>query len=186
MNDDADEPRRASDARFAGRRAELCGALRGLLGARRAPEPLADADQAASLAAEAGASHRAVRQHAWAVVRQTWPAEDRGGVAAVLQAMSVHLGPRTAWLILPGREPQAVPIDSEAVLDNPLGFAALADGELVVLDQSVPAGLWLLGPASGSSTGAHLWELDVWGAEPWLSAATRALREQGASGPSTD
>ena len=30
------------------------------------------------------------------------------------------------------------------------------------------------------------WELDVWGAEPWLSAATRALREQGASGPSTD
>jgi hypothetical protein len=67
-----------------------------------------------------------------------------------------------------------VAVESDAVLDNPLGFAALAGGELVLLDQEVPAGIWLGGPAAG--TGG--WELEVWGAEPWLSAATRALREQ--------
>jgi hypothetical protein len=55
-------------------------------------------------------------------------------------------------------------MDTEAVLDDPLGFAALAGGELVLLDQSVPAGLWLLGPPPELPAGrADLWELDVWG-----------------------
>jgi len=178
MTDDSNEsPRRASDARFRQRRAELADALRGLLGSRAAAEPLDDADRAAALAAEAGAAHRAGRRHAWAVVRRRWGGDERAAVAALVHAVSAHVGSRPAWLILPGREPQAVAVESDAVLDNPLGFAALAGGELVLLDQEVPAGVWLAGPAAG--VGA--WELEVWGAEPWLSAATRALREQPAS-----
>jgi len=70
-----------------------------------------------------------------------------------------------------------VPLQVDAVLDNPLGFASLGEHEVRLLDHSVPAGLWLrrhsrhfgLGPAR------HTWQLEVWG-EPWLSAATRALR----------
>jgi hypothetical protein len=173
-----DDPRRASDRRFARARAELAERLRALLGPQ-APEPLADADRAAALAAEARAGHRAAGERPWALVRHAWPDDHRAGVVHVVHALSALAGPRAAWLIVPGREPQAAAVASDAVLDNPLGFAALAeDGELVVLDAELPAGVWLGRPPL-TPPAPRRWELEVWGAEPWLSAATRALREAG-------
>jgi hypothetical protein len=79
---------------------------------------------------------------------------------------------------VPGREPQAAAVTVDAVLDNPLGFAALAeDYELVLSDAALPAGLWLGRHAHAPPTPPrYTWELEVWGTEPWLSAATRALR----------
>jgi hypothetical protein len=181
MTDDRDDlARRASDQRFRRGREELAAALRRLLGSGNAPEPLADADRAAAVAAEARAGHRAAAEHGWAVVRREWPTDDRSAVAALVHAISARAGSRPVWLVVPGREPQVVPIDSEAVLDNPLGFATLAEAELVLLDQDVPGGVWL-GRHSAHHPGGtqHRWELEVWGAEPWLSAATRAMREHG-------
>jgi hypothetical protein len=177
----ADEARRASDARFQQRREELVEALRSLLGTHAAAAPLPDADRAAALAAEARASHRTAGEHEWGVARREWTRDDRGAVVALLHIVRAHLGPRPVWLIVPGREPQAVVADSDAVLDNPLGFAALADFELVLLDQQLPAGLWLLRHSHGHPDATtHGWELEVWG-EPWLSATTRAMRELRAS-----
>jgi hypothetical protein len=173
------DPLRASDRRFHHRRAELVEALRALLGARAAPAPLDDAARAAALAAEVTREHRAARQNSWAVVRHEWAAHARAAVAALLQDVSERVGARPVWLVVPGREPQAVPASSDAVLDNPLGFAALAGGELVLLDRELPAGLWLAGPAAGGDA----WRLEVWGSEPWLSAATRAVREQRSAPP---
>jgi hypothetical protein len=169
-----DDPLRASDRRFRHRRAELVDQLRTLLGPHGAVEPIDDANRAAALAAETEAGHRAAREHGWAVVRHAWPVEERGAAAALVQAVSALIGARAVWLVLPGRDPQAVPLDAEEVLDNPFGFAQLAREELVLLDRELPAGLWLVGPGAG----ADGWQLEVWGTEPWLSAATRALREQ--------
>jgi hypothetical protein len=174
-----DIARRASDNRFRRGREALTEALRSLLGPG-APEPVADAGRAAALAGAARAGHRAAAEHAWALVRHEWRTDDRNGVASLVHALGALLGARPAWLVVPGREPQAVAVASDAVLDNPLGFAALAQGgELVLLNGCVPAGLWL-----GRHTHIHpapapvryTWELEVWGAEPWLSAATRAVR----------
>jgi hypothetical protein len=182
-DDPADAARQASDRRFLRGRAELAVALRSLLGARDAPEPLADADRAASVAAEARAGHRASAEHAWALVRHEWREGGRAGAAAVLQAVGALAGPRPVWLVVPGREPQAVAVDSDRVLDNPLGFAALAEGgELVLLDRQLPAGVWLARHPGGPGA-PDAWEVEVWGAEPWLSAATRALREWRAGRP---
>ncbi len=182
--DPAADARRASDERFRRGREELVVALRSLLGPRGAPHPLDDADRAAAVAAEARAGHRAAGEHAWAVVRHAWGEDGRAGAAAVLQALSALVGPRPVWLVVPGREPQAVEVDSDVVLDNPIGFAVLAEGgELVLLDRQLPAGVWL-GRHAGAAPGAPAgWELEVWGAEPWLSAATRALREWRARPP---
>ena len=175
----ADEGTRpGSDRRFRRHRAELVDALRGLLGPRSRTEPLADADRAAALAVEARASHRQAAPNSWSMVRQEWANDEREAVVALLHALSALLGPRSAWMIVPGREPQAVGLTTDTVLDNPLGFAALSDFEMVLLDQSVPAGLWLLRHSYPTSSG---WELEVWG-EPWLSAATRAIREQKGAG----
>ncbi|HZF68211.1 MAG TPA: hypothetical protein VEZ47_09245, partial [Gemmatirosa sp.] len=125
---------------------------------------------------EARAGHRAAEAHAWAVVRHAWPGDDRGGVSELLHAVSALLAARPCWWIVPGREPQAVPLASDAVLDNPFGFAALAEGhELVLLDAELPAGLWLGHPPHDAAGDG--WAVEVWGTEPWLSAATRALRE---------
>jgi hypothetical protein len=100
-------------------------------------------------------------------------------VSAVLHRAAALLGARACWWIVPGREPQAVPLAADAVLDNPFGFAALAEGaELVLLDRELPAGLWLGPPTEAGAPG---WELEAWGSEPWLSAATRAVREWRAS-----
>jgi hypothetical protein len=180
---DDSSARRASDDRFRRRRAALTEALGALLGPRAAPEPLADADRAAALASEARAGYQEAEGRGWALVRRVWPRDDRAAVAEVMDAMRAALGERAVWLIVPGREPQAVPTTSDAVLDNPLGFAALAEGEFTLLDERLPAGLTLVRHphASGSAT-AYSWELEAWGAEPWLSAATRALRERGGAG----
>jgi hypothetical protein len=138
-----------------------------------------DADRAAAIAAEARAAHRAAEAQGWAVVRRAWRDDEHAAVAATVHAVSTHVGPRAAWLVVPGREPQAVAVTSDAVLDNPLGFAALAEHELLLVDEVLPAGLWLARrPPRADATGGG-WELEVWGTEPWLSAATRALREQG-------
>ena len=173
----AEDPRRASDARFRARRAELADGLRTLLGPHDVAAPLDDADRAIAIAVEAGAAHREARDHGWAVVGAAWPAEGRGQVVSLLHAVSRLVGPRDVWLVLPGREPQAVALGAELVLDNPPGFASLAGGELTLLDREVPGGLWLAGPAAGAHGVADEWQLEVWGAEPWLSAATRAVRE---------
>jgi hypothetical protein len=173
----ADDPRRASDARFRARRVELADGLRALLGPHDAASPVDDADRAATIAVEASAAHREARDHGWAVVGAKWPAEGRGDVVSLLHVVSALLGPRDVWLVVPGREPQAVALGAEVVLDNPLGFASLAGGELTLLDREVPGGLWLAGPAAGAHGVADAWQLEVWGAEPWLSAATRAVRD---------
>lgn len=178
-----DDPRRASDARFRERRAEVTEGLHRLLGRHTDVAPVADADAAAAIAAEALAAHREARDQGWAVVSAAWPAQARGAVVSLLHVVRSLVGARLAWLVLPGREPQAVPVDAEAMLDNPLGFVSLAGGELMVLDREVPGGLWLAGPAAGAHGVANEWQLEVWGAEPWLSAATRALRETQARGP---
>ncbi len=179
MIDPADEgTRHGSDRRFRRQRTELIAQLRTLLGPRSRTEPLADADRAAALAAEARASHRQAEPNSWAMARREWACDEREGVVALLHALSDLLGTRSAWMILPGREPQAVGLSVDTVLDNPLGFAALSDFEMVLLDQSVPAGLWLLRHSYPTSSA---WELEVWG-EPWLSAATRAIREQRGKG----
>jgi len=173
-----DSTRRASDNRFRRDREALGTALRSLLG-NGAPLPLADADRAAALAAEARAAHRAASEHSWALVQHAWATDDREGVSAVAHALGARIGARPAWLVVPGREPQAVAVAGDAVLDNPLGFAALSeDHELVLLDAALPAGLWLGRQTDvGPPPTRHGWELEVWGTEPWLSAATWALRQ---------
>jgi Asp-tRNA(Asn)/Glu-tRNA(Gln) amidotransferase A subunit family amidase len=173
-----DAPRRASDRRFAADRAALALALQQLLGVA-APEPLDDADRAASVAAEVHAARRAAEEEGWAVVRHDWPDDARESVVSVVHAIATRLGERPVWLVVPGREPQAVPTTSDAVLDNPLGFAALAHHELVLLDRELPAGLTLTHRthAHGDEPTRYTWTLEAWGTEPWLSATTRALRE---------
>ena len=171
-----DDPRRGSDLRFRARRAAVIEELRSLLGTRSSAEVVDDADRAAALAAEARASHRDAEPDSWAIVRRAWEDDDRSAVTYLLHAIGEILEPRATWLILPGREPQAVALPADAILDNPVGFAALSDFELVMLDQRVPAGLWLLRRARAQPSTGFSWEMEVWG-EPWLSAATRAIRE---------
>ena len=189
MSDRPDDlARRAGDVRFRRGREALALELRRLLGTRRAAEPVADADGAAALAAEARAAHRAAEEAGWALVRHEWPADDREGLTAVVHAVGERVGSRPVWLVVPDREPQAVALTADAVLDNPLGFASLAARvggalrgvELVLADRELPAGLWLGRHVhvAGPEDVRHTWELEVWGAEPWLSAATRAVRER--------
>ena len=188
MNERPDEiARRASDNRFRRGQEALREALAALLGARYTADILDDADRAAAIAAEARTVHRAAEEHDWTLVRHEWPSDDRTSVVAVLHAVSAHVGTRPLWLVIPDREPQVVGLTSDVVLDNPLGFAAIAGFELVLLDRELPAGLWLgrhsyIRPSEATT---YMWELEAWGGEPWLSAATRALREHGDAGPSS-
>lgn len=168
--------RRHASARFHARRAELAAALVALLGPRAAPTP-ADAPTAAAVAQELTASHRDAEPYDWALVRHAWPAAAVGDCADALHRLSRNLGARAVWLVdgTPAVPAQAAALDSDAVLDNPFGFAALAEGdapELRLLDRDVAAGLWLTRDVASG------WELEVWG-EPWLSATTRALRGHG-------
>jgi hypothetical protein len=169
---------------FLARRAELADGLARLLGPRAAASvTLADAGPAAAVAAELRASHGDAEPHDWALVRHAWPAHEATVCADALHRLARNLGPRPVWLVgMSAHAPaQAAALDSEAVLDNPFGFAALAAtddaagtdaAELRLLDRDVAAGLWLTRDA------ARGWELAVWG-EPWLSATTRALRGVG-------
>jgi len=179
--------RGAAELRFQRRRAELAESLGALLGAG-APEPLEDAGRAAALADEARAAAHDAESSGWALVRREWRRDDRAAVAALLQAIGERVGPRAAWLIVDDREPQAVPIAADAALDNPLGFASLGSHALVqqlmLVDEAVPGGLTLSRHAHHGAGGVvtFSWELEAWGAEPWLSAATRSIREAGARG----
>ncbi|HKG93040.1 MAG TPA: hypothetical protein VKA84_14145 [Gemmatimonadaceae bacterium] len=170
----------AAEQRFRTRRVEFAGALRQLLGARAAPEPLADRASAAALAAELAATLEAAEQHDWGVVSREWSAADAEAMAEVMHRLSGNLGARAVWLLTADPEPQGAPLGSDAALDNPLGFAAAGGHELRLLDRELPAGLWLVRHSHhyGPSTIRYRWALEVWG-EPWLSAATRALRGVG-------
>ena len=169
--------------RFRAERAALADAVAALLGPRADVAPADDPAQVASLASEFLAAHRAAEPHDWGLVRRAWRAADVTACADTLHRLSHHLGARPVWLVVPGRSPQAVSLASDVVLDNPLGFAALARGPhgpaLQLLDPEVEAGLWLVRHSHHyPGDGGDGWELEVWG-EPWLSAATRAPRGVG-------
>jgi hypothetical protein len=174
-----DIARRASDNRFRRRREALVEALGALLGPRLAPEPLANSDCAATLAAEVRTAYRGAEEQAWGVVRGEWSSDDRGAVVDVLHAFAAALGPRSVWLVIPDREPQVVPLESDVALDNPLGFVALADHELTLFDQPLRAGLTLTRHSHfrGHARMSYSWEVEAWGSEPWLSTLTGALRQ---------
>lgn len=180
MTDDARDWR-ASERRAIERRA-LAEDLVRLLG-RDAPMPMDDALRADALAREFVASREAALPDEWALVRRTWDGVQEQAVVDTLHRLARNAGAREAWLLVSmppgGAGPHAAAIASELVLDNPLGFAAMADGELRLLDQAVPGGLWLQRHAREQAGGVRFtWELEVWG-EPWLSAATRAFRGVG-------
>ena len=166
--------------RFGLQRAEFAADLRRLLGAGAALEPLGDRGRAAALSAELAASLRAAEQYDWGVVTREWAGVEADAMTETLHRLAGNLGARAVWMLTSHEEPQAVELASDAVLDNPLGFAAAGVGALRLLDRELPAGLWLVRRSHhyGPSTIRHRWELDVWG-EPWLSAATRALRGVG-------
>jgi hypothetical protein len=154
-----------------------------LVGPRSAVTLLEDAAGAAAMEAEFLASHRAAEGQDWACVAQEWPDAEVVALADTVHRLARNLRPRSVWLLLASHEghaPQAAVVDSDAVLDNPLGFAALGDHEVRLLDREVPAGLWLARHSyhHGPTDVRHTWELEVWG-EPWLSATTRALRGVG-------
>jgi hypothetical protein len=128
------------------------------------------------LSAEFRASHDAAGPDEWALVRRAWPIGETTEPVAAVQRLARNLGARRVWAIGLADPAQAVAVESDLVLDNPLGFAAATDHDLALLDAEVPAGLWLARHAHHFPGDARFsWELEVWG-EPWLSAATRAFR----------
>ena len=162
--------------RFRQEQSGLAAALEALLGAvSDALEfvPLARAD---ALAAEYQLSRRSAAD-VNTTVEAAWPQEEIERAVNYIHALIEHVGARTAWLIMQLTEPQAVVLTSEIVLDNPLGFATLADNEVRLLDRELPAGLNFVRISHnyGPLLTDYTWELTVWG-EPWASAATRALR----------
>ena len=164
--------------RFRDGRVALSGWLRALLGPQAVVVPVDEAARAALLHDAYRASERAAEGQDWALARQCWPLGDLDEAVDALHRLSTNLGARPVWLIVPARDPQACALVSDAVLDNPLGFATLAGHELALLDREVTAGLSFVRYLSrGESAGADdvEWELVVWG-EPWLSATMRALR----------
>jgi hypothetical protein len=169
--------RRAAAARFRRGRASMASDLTRLLGPRAGAALLEDRERAVALNADFLRTHTEAAKHDWARISQWWDASEAGDLANALHRLARNAGARPVWLIVLGREPQAAVTDSDSVLDNPLGFAALGDYELRLLDCEVPAGLWLVRHSYHAGAGvAYRWEFEVWGAEPWLSAATRALR----------
>jgi hypothetical protein len=171
-----DHAARASADRFRRRRGELEGELRAPLGPHADAAPVDEPARAAAIHAEYRGSERAVEGQDWAMVRHSWPLADLDEMVDAIHRVSNNLRARDVWLVVPGREPQACALAADAVLDNPLGFAAIAGGELLLLDRHVSAGVWLGRHTDEGDDGPEYeWELIVWG-EPWLSATTRALR----------
>ena len=162
--------------RFRHEQAGLAAALEGLLGKASGTLEFVTLDRADALAAEYQLSHRSAADLS-ATVEASWPQDEIERAVNFIHALIEHVGARPAWLIVKLTEPQAVPLTSEVVLDNPLGFASLADTELRLLDQELPAGVWFVRHAHqyGPLLADYTWELIVWG-EPWASAATRVLR----------
>jgi len=168
--------RRAAATRFRLAHQALTDGLSRLLGAS-AGTAISDRERAASIAAEFWAGLHAAEPNDWAFVAREWSDGERDRISDVLHRLNAYLGPRSVWLSSGAREPQALALTSDLVLDNPFGFAALADSEVRLLDQETGAGMWLgRHTHTGLSATRFTWELNVWG-EPWLSAATRTFRE---------
>lgn len=162
--------------RFRHEQSGLAAALEALLGRASGTLEFVPLDQADALAAEYQLSHRSAADLN-AAVEATWPQDEIERAVNCIHALIESVGSRPAWLIVQLTEPQALSLATEVVLDNPLGFASLADTELRLLDLEVPAGLWFVRHSHqyGPLLTDYTWELIVWG-EPWASAATRALR----------
>ena len=165
--------------RFRLDRADFADGLARLLG-RASPEPLADAARAAALSDDFRAAHDAAMPHDWALVTHAWGATEEAALTDALHRLARNLGARPSWLFAQAGAPQAAALTSDAALDNPLGFAAAAGHQLALLDRELPAGLWLVRHSHhyGAADVRFTWELEVFG-EPWLSAATQALRGVG-------
>ena len=162
--------------RFRQEQSGLAAALEALLGAACDTLEFMPLDRADALAAEYQLSRRSAAD-VNTTVEAAWPQDEIERVVNHIHVLIEHVGTRPAWLIVQLTEPQAVGLASEVVLDNPLGFAALADNEVRLLDHELPAGLNLMRISHnyGPLLTDYTWELTVWG-EPWASAATRALR----------
>lgn len=165
--------------RFRLEREAFATSLVQLLG-RSAPAPLDDAVRTAALVAEFRAAHSAAEPNEWAISRSEWSAAASTELVETLHRLARNLKNRAVWLLTGERTSQAITVESDAIFDNPLGFAAIADYELRLLDQQVAAGAWLVRHSHhfGRDNVRYTWELEVFG-EPWLSAATRALRGEG-------
>ena len=158
----------------------LSSELTRLLGTRTLIEPLSSAARAAQLDSAFVQAHAETEDLEWARVAHWWEADETDTLVETLHRMSALLGTRLVWLIVGGTEPQVASLVSDKVLDNPLGFGGLAGDDLRLLDQEVPAGIWLTRHTYHGATQTQFrWEFEAWGAEPWLSAATRALRGEG-------
>ena len=162
--------------RFRHEQSGLAAALGTLLGSAAEALDFVTLDRADQLFAEFQYSYNDAKRLDTAVGR-TWPQEDIEHAVNSIHALIEPVGARLVWLIVKLTEPQAIAVPGEVVLDNPLGFAALADREVRLLDRELPAGLWLLRHSHhyGPTHTEYSWELAVWG-EPWASATTRALR----------
>lgn len=173
----AEQAARLRADRFEHEQGALAAALRGLLGHTADSLTFADIARADALQGEFVASHRAADELAAGVVERVWPEAEIDAAVDTIHRLARNVGPRPVWLIVPLTDSHGVDMPNDLPLDNPLGFAALADSELRLLDRELPAGLWFLRHAPQLATGhfAYRWELSVWG-EPWASAATRALR----------
>lgn len=173
----ADLTARARADAFRHEQAGLAAALRGLLGQAADSLTFLDLEGAGALSAELLASHRAADEYGGSVVERTWPEAEIQLAVDAIHRVARNVGPRPVWFVVPLTAPQCVAVPNDVILDNPLGFAALADRELRLMDQELPAGLWLRRHTRDDATGHadYTWELSVWG-EPWASAATRALR----------
>jgi hypothetical protein len=162
--------------RFRQEQSGLAAALEGLLGTASGALEFVTLERADALAAEYQLSHRSAAD-VNATVEAAWPQDEIERAVNYIHALIGHVGGRPAWLIVQLSEPQAVALTSESVLDNPLGFATLADNQVCLLDRELPAGLCFKRHTHDheSLLTDYTWELTVWG-EPWASAATRALR----------
>jgi hypothetical protein len=154
----------------------LAASLEGLLGTASGALEFVTLDRADALAAEYQLSQQSAAELD-ATVEATWPQDEIERAVNFIHALIEQVGARPAWLIIQLTEPQAIALTSEVVLDNPLGFATLADNEVRLLDRELPAGLSFIRHSHdhGPMLTEYIWELTTWG-EPWASAATRALR----------
>ena len=172
----AESIKRLRANRFRHEQSGLAAALEGLLGTASGALEFVTLDRADALAAEYQYSRRGAADLN-ATVEAAWPQDEIERAVNFIHGLMEYVGTRPAWLIMQLTEPQAVALTSEIVLDNPLGFATLADNEVRLLDRELPAGLCFLRHSHhfGPMLAEYTWELTVWG-EPWASAATRALR----------
>lgn len=132
------------------------------------PAPRADAERLVTLMTAESTSVP--------VSRRAWGHDRLVAMCATLHHLSELLGSRPAWLLWPGTPADAARLDTETVLDNPLGFAAMTGGALALVDEGERDGLWLAPRDAAPGLPAALagaWELEVWGAE-WTCALSRA------------